>query len=165
LSSINNMPLADGKLCTLGFEFSYLLNPFGTVLLNPTAVGAPRRGVVSRCSFNRPRAESFTGLPPFSLCVSDSHEEHSNMGLFQARDNFRELRKSARHEIHYLAQIDVEGRPTPLSCIIWDISASGAKLTVADEQQVPDEFTLVFRRHCRVVRRYDGQLGVQFASA
>jgi hypothetical protein len=86
------------------------------------------------------------------------------MGLFQARDPFRELRKSPRHEIHYLAHIDVEGRPAPLSCIIWDISASGAKLTIKEDQHVPDEFTLVFRRHCRVIRRYDGQIGVQFVS-
>jgi PilZ domain len=88
-----------------------------------------------------------------------------HMGLLKPRDRFRELRNSLRHEIHYLAQIDVEGRPAPLTCIIWDISASGAKLTVADEQHVPDEFTLVLRRHCRVVRRYDGQIGVQFVAA
>jgi hypothetical protein len=91
--------------------------------------------------------------------------EKVQMGLFQPRDPFRELRKSPRHEIHYLAHIDVEGRPAPLSCIIWDISGNGAKLTVADEQHVPDEFTLIFRRHCRVVRRYDGQIGVLFVSA
>jgi len=87
------------------------------------------------------------------------------MGLFQPRDPFCELRKSPPHEIHYLAQIDVEGRRAPLSCIIWDISGSGAKLTVADGQQLPDEFTLVFRRHCRVVRRYDGQIAVRFVGA
>ncbi len=87
------------------------------------------------------------------------------MGLFRARDPVRELRKSPRHEIHYLAQIRVDGRPAPLSCIIWDISGGGARLTVADEQHVPEEFMLVFRRHCRVVRRYDGQIAVQFVAA
>jgi len=83
------------------------------------------------------------------------------MGLFAPRDPFRELRKSPRFEIHYLAQID-DGKSTPRSCIICDISANGAKLTVAGEQNLPDEFTLVFRRRCRVVRRYDGQIGVHF---
>ena len=83
------------------------------------------------------------------------------MGLF-ARDSLRELRDSRRHEIHYLAQIDRDGASSPLSCIIWDISDSGARLTVADDQQVPDEFTLLLRRRCRVVRRYDGQVGVVF---
>ena len=67
------------------------------------------------------------------------------MGLFQPRYPFRELRKSPRHEIHYLAHIDVEGRPAPLSCIIWDISGNGAKLTVADEQNVPDESSVRLR--------------------
>ena len=39
--------------------------------------------------------------------------------------------------------------------------AGGAKLTVGT-QEVPEEFTLWFRRRCRVARRADGQLGVQF---
>jgi hypothetical protein len=84
------------------------------------------------------------------------------MGLFQSRDPFRELRKAPRFEIHYLAQIDLDGRPAPVSCTIWSISANGAKLTVAGDHSIPDEFTLVFRRRCRVVRRYDGQIGVHF---
>jgi hypothetical protein len=63
---------------------------------------------------------------------------------------------------HYLAQISRDGASSPLSCIIWDISDSGARLTVADDQQVPDEFTLLLCRRCRVVRRYDGQVGVAF---
>ena len=87
------------------------------------------------------------------------------MSLFQLRDPFRDLRKSPRHEIHYLAQIDRDGERGPLSCIIWDISANGAKLTVADGQNIPDEFTLLLRRRCRVVRRYEGQVGVQFVHA
>jgi hypothetical protein len=87
------------------------------------------------------------------------------MALFAPRDKFRELRNSPRHEIHYLAQIEAEGGAAPVSCIIWDISGSGAKLTIAGNHQVPDEFTLVFRRHCKVIRRYDGQIGVQFVQA
>jgi len=84
------------------------------------------------------------------------------MSLFQPRDPFSELRKSPRHEIHYLAQIDCDGDPAALSCIISDISGSGAKLTVKEGQDIPDEFTLLFRSRCRVVRRYDGQVGVRF---
>jgi hypothetical protein len=91
-----------------------------------------------------------------------SQGQEDEMGLFQLRDTFRELRNSPRHEIHYLAQIDRDDGSTPLSCIIWDISANGARLTVADEQNIPDEFTLLLRRRCRVVRRYEGQIGVQF---
>lgn len=84
------------------------------------------------------------------------------MALFQRSDRFRDLRKSPRHDVQYLAQIDLGGNSAPVSCIICDISGSGAKLTIGGQHQVPDEFTLLLRRRCRVVRRDDGQLGVQF---
>ena len=58
------------------------------------------------------------------------------MALFQRTDRFRDLRNSPRHDVQYLA--------------------------IGEQHQVPDEFTLLLRRRCRVVRRDDGQLGVQF---
>ncbi|HEY6259537.1 MAG TPA: PilZ domain-containing protein [Xanthobacteraceae bacterium] len=82
------------------------------------------------------------------------------MSLFRSHD-FDERRKSTRHDLHYLAQIDPGDGTAPLSCIIGDISLGGAKLTVG-AQAVPEEFTLVFRRRCRAVRRADGQLAVRF---
>lgn len=82
------------------------------------------------------------------------------MGLFQLKDRFRDVRKSPRFEVDYLAQIDA-GQTALLNCIICDISAVGAKLTIG-MHEVPDEFTLLFRRRCRVVRRFDGRVGVQF---
>jgi len=83
------------------------------------------------------------------------------MSLFRPR--FREQRQSPRHDVQYLAHVD-PGENGPLfTCIICDISANGARLTVGDRQELPDEFTLIFRRRCRVVRREDGQIGVQFA--
>lgn len=82
------------------------------------------------------------------------------MSLFRSHD-VSERRKGIRHDLHYLAQIDRGGGAAPLSCIISDISVGGAKLTVG-AQEVPEEFTIVFRRRCRVVRRSDGQIGVQF---
>ena len=73
-----------------------------------------------------------------------------------------DLRASPRHEVHYPAHVEVEGDLPILSCVIWDISAGGAKLTVAGEQDLPEEFVLLFRRRCRIVRRTDGQVAVQF---
>jgi hypothetical protein len=49
--------------------------------------------------------------------------------------------------------------------VICDISGNGARLTIGEHHEVPDEFMLVFRRRCRVVRRSDGQVGVQFVTA
>lgn len=84
------------------------------------------------------------------------------MGIFRSSDRFRELRKSPRFDVDYLAQIDLDDRSSPLNCIICDISARGAKLTIGTRYDVPDEFVLNFRRRCRVVRRFDGQIGVEF---
>ncbi len=83
------------------------------------------------------------------------------MSLFRLDDRFRDLRRSPRFEMHYLGLIDLGRDKTPVNCIICDISATGAKLTVG-AHEVPDEFMLVFRRRCRVIRRTDGQVGVRF---
>ena len=84
------------------------------------------------------------------------------MALFRPRERFKDLRRSQRHELHYLALVHVPDQPVPVSCVIWDISETGAKLTIGGHHQVPDEFTLTFRRRCKVVRRDDGQVGVEF---
>lgn len=84
--------------------------------------------------------------------------------LFKLEDRHTDLRKSPRFEVHYLGQMEF-GHGTPaVNCIICDISATGAKLTVGSHQ-VPDEFVLVFRRRCRVIRREDGQVGVRFVQS
>jgi hypothetical protein len=82
------------------------------------------------------------------------------MSLFRSVDS-RERRKSNRYDMQYLAQIDPGDGSPLLSCIICDISIGGAKLTIGTKE-VPEEFTLWFRRRCRVARRADGQIGVQF---
>jgi PilZ domain len=86
------------------------------------------------------------------------------MTLLRLRDRFREMRRSPRHEIHYLAQIDAGHDQGQISCMIANISELGAKLTVGAHQAVPEEFTLVFRRRCRIVRRIDSQIGVEFVA-
>jgi len=84
------------------------------------------------------------------------------MAHFRLNQRLRELRFSPRHEIHYLAQIEVGEAAPPLSCVIANISETGAKLTIGPQHSVPDEFTLVLRRRCRIVRRDDGQVAVCF---
>jgi hypothetical protein len=86
------------------------------------------------------------------------------MSLFRMDDKFRDLRRSPRFEVHYLGQIDLGVTAAPVNCIICDISATGAKLTVG-AQEVPDEFMLVLKRRCRVIRRSDGQVGVRFVQS
>ncbi len=86
------------------------------------------------------------------------------MSLFRLDERFNDLRKSPRFEVHYLGQIDLGPAATSVNCIICDISATGAKLTVG-AHQVPDEFVLVFRRRCRVTRREGGQVAVRFVQS
>jgi PilZ domain len=85
------------------------------------------------------------------------------MSLFRL-DQFRNRRKSPRYEVHYLGQIDLGREVEQLSCIICDISETGARLAVG--QDVPDEFMLVFKRRCLVRRRdEDGEVAVEFIPA
>jgi hypothetical protein len=83
------------------------------------------------------------------------------MSLFRSSTPI-DRRRSERHDVQYLAQIDAGSGASPRSCIISDLSNGGARLTVSPQGEVPEEFTLLFRRRCRVVRRSDGQIGVQF---
>jgi hypothetical protein len=52
--------------------------------------------------------------------------------------------------------------------VLWDISATGARISAARSNFLPNGFTLLFskdgksHRHCRVVWRKNGQLGLQF---
>ena len=84
------------------------------------------------------------------------------MSVSQRHDPSPRLHHGPHFELHHLAQIECDAPAAPLTCIIWDISAEGANLTVADERQIPDEFTLLFRRRCRVVHHGDGRIGVRF---
>ena len=87
------------------------------------------------------------------------------MSLFGLESTiFQERRSSPRFELHYLAQIDLGFESLPVNCVICDISAGGAKLTVGNHD-MPDDFIQVFKRHCRVVRRMEGQVGVKFVPA
>lgn len=56
----------------------------------------------------------------------------------------------------------------PRGCIVADISATGARLDIGEPDVVPETFTLYLSgprqpaRHCRVVWRAEGQVGVEF---
>ena len=79
-----------------------------------------------------------------------------------------EKRTEPRQDIHWdsmIVKIDgsiVEG------CTMVDVSSSGARLIVKTPGEVPDQFDLLLfrngsvRRRCKVVRRTEGDVGVQF---
>lgn len=88
------------------------------------------------------------------------------MNMFLKRLGGGYIRKAQRHALHFPAYITAGDPTSRVTCIMHDISEAGARLTVGQRDDIPDHFTLVFARHCRVVRRVEdeGQIGVEFVS-
>jgi len=86
------------------------------------------------------------------------------MGVFTKRLLHSDLRKAPRHELHFAAHIETGDQSPHRACIIHDVSEGGARLTIGLRAEIPNSFTLVFSRNCRVVRRAgdDGQIAVEF---
>jgi hypothetical protein len=78
-----------------------------------------------------------------------------------------ELRKKPRRAFHYRACI-IAADKKPHLCQIADISESGARIVLAQDCELPDQFVLLLsrggqaRRHCRLVWRDGLALGVAF---
>lgn len=83
--------------------------------------------------------------------------------------NRAELRKKPRRQFHYTAKIIADGaKPRP--CTISDISHTGARLMLENDDPLPDRFILLLtrnggaRRRCRLVWRTGMTVGVEFAA-
>ncbi len=79
----------------------------------------------------------------------------------------RERRSTQRRVINRVAQYHCGLGALPRTCMVTNISESGARLYC--ETDMPDAFTLALsgddgdiRRECRVVWRLGGELGVEF---
>jgi hypothetical protein len=84
-------------------------------------------------------------------------------------DYGRNRRKSLRRTFGYPARILLGRETPPISCVIIDISETGAQLEVpAAAADVPETFALLIggrsdvQRRCRVVWRSLNKIGVQF---
>jgi len=87
--------------------------------------------------------------------------------------NFRnraEMRNKARRQFQYTARIFIDKQTAPIKCTIVDISASGGRVVLQNEQDLPEHFILFItqngsaRRYCRVVWRNGPTVGVVFTS-
>ena len=82
--------------------------------------------------------------------------------------NHSDQRKAKRKSLHYVARIDAIGGDGQLSCIIMDVSETGARVATDSPDQLPDAFILCLtnagglRRHCRVIWRSEHEAGVRF---
>jgi hypothetical protein len=82
--------------------------------------------------------------------------------------NQAELRKKPRRQFHYNASVLLDGTSSPKPCAISDISATGARIVLQCECELPERFILLLtpsgeaRRHCRLVWRNGLAAGVEF---
>lgn len=70
--------------------------------------------------------------------------------------------------LHLPARIDCGRGTRPLHCIVSDLSETGARMTLAKDTRLPEEFVLILtadgrsRRRCRIVRRDHLDVNVHF---
>jgi hypothetical protein len=85
------------------------------------------------------------------------------MPRFQTVFAARARRGAFRYDVRVKAGIALSDKTPQIECLIRDISQTGALLEV-EPAVIADDFTLLFSRQCRVVRRSaDGRkLGVEF---
>lgn len=82
--------------------------------------------------------------------------------------NHAELRKKPRRHFQYNAKIVADKASPPLACAVADISASGARINLENDVELPSEFILLLtpngrtRRHCRLIWRDGLSIGVKF---
>jgi PilZ domain len=81
-----------------------------------------------------------------------------------------EARRSERVKTLLSAQIIFNNRMSTISCVIKNISSTGAKLALADAMPVPHEFELYIPQkgrsyRARLVRRDSEGIGVEFHPA
>jgi hypothetical protein len=82
---------------------------------------------------------------------------------------FGERRKHQRHVINRVARFQADGGTLSRECTITDISESGARLFVS-ENEMPDKFYLLIsgekpiREECQVVWKLGGEVGVRFVT-
>lgn len=78
-------------------------------------------------------------------------------------------RKDDRKALRYPAQIDTGDGSPPKQCIISNVSASGARVSINNADDLPDSLDLLFapghgaRRRCVVVWRGRNALGLEFS--
>jgi PilZ domain-containing protein len=86
------------------------------------------------------------------------------MARFQTVFAARERRGAFRYDVRVKASLALDHKTPSIECVIRDISQTGARIEVDSAAILAEEFTLVFSRECRVVRRSaDGKkLGVEF---
>jgi hypothetical protein len=78
------------------------------------------------------------------------------------------VRRHQRKKTRLPAWISYGGSPTPIPCVLWDLSDGGARITAAHSNMLPDTFVLILNRatkahrFCNVVWRRQPHIGIKF---
>jgi hypothetical protein len=81
---------------------------------------------------------------------------------------FNTKKRDARKSMHQAGWITLEGGFAARPCVVQDLSASGAKVTIDDSNTLPAKLRLAFSRDartgraCEVVWRRGKSVGVKF---
>lgn len=79
-----------------------------------------------------------------------------------------DVRNFDRKRTRVPAWISYGASPTPIPCMLWDVSEGGARITAAHSNILPDTFELILsrdgnaRRYCQVVWRRKPHIGIKF---
>ena len=79
-----------------------------------------------------------------------------------------DFRSFDRKRTRVPAWISYGASPTPIPCVLWDVSDGGARITAAHSNILPDMFELILtrngtaRRYCQVVWRRKPHIGIKF---
>ena len=79
-----------------------------------------------------------------------------------------DVRHHERKKTRVPAWISYGASPTPIPCVLWDVSAGGARITAAHSNILPDTFVLILNRatnahrFCQVVWRRPPHIGIKF---
>lgn len=81
-------------------------------------------------------------------------------------DDDKNRRQERRRSVRIASILTSDGR-SPISCVVLDLSASGARLHIHDQAEVPDEFRLLLvatgdEHPCTTVWRSGNEMGVRF---
>lgn len=76
-------------------------------------------------------------------------------------------RNARRTDAFRIGAISFADQATPIDCLVWDQSETGAQIELETIDGIPDRFTLLVTayarpRACTVVWRKDRKLGVSF---
>ena len=79
-----------------------------------------------------------------------------------------ERRRAPRRPLTATGWIVTDGRGPPAVCVLWDVSRTGARLSLMEPEKLPEKFLLLFSRDgypgvgCRVVWRSGMNVGVEY---